>query len=132
MSSSLIRAIARARSSDAFLSSNSVNSSKEGSRDPTMRWITSEKLSPCLFAALSLLYAESSREMVFVPMHLCMCMHVFQAMGRDGERLTWLTSLVQILPRSARLYLSAAKQKYVRLPSRCPAIGRGRLWCRSK
>jgi len=41
-------------------------------------------------------------------------------MGSSRSRL-----LVQILPRSARLYLSAAKQKYVRLPSRCPGYWEG-------
>jgi len=36
--------------------------------------IMSEKLSPGLFAALSLLCAESSEEMVLVPTYLCTCM----------------------------------------------------------
>src|SRR5436309_14263350 len=53
-----------------------------------MRLTTSEKLSPGRFAALSFTYAESSREMVFVPMHLCICICVYNSVVDKPPRVT--------------------------------------------
>src|SRR5437667_12563104 len=50
-------------------------SKNEGSLDPSTLFTTSEKLSPGLLTAFNLEYAESSNDMVLVPMHLCMCIH---------------------------------------------------------
>src|SRR5438477_7762591 len=52
-----------------------LKSKNEGSLDPSTLFTTSKKLSPGLLTAFNLEYAESSNEMVLVPMHLCICIH---------------------------------------------------------
>src|SRR6266487_3078578 len=75
MSSAFIRAIVLASRSAAPPLSISLKSRNEGSFAPSTLFTASEKLSPGLFTAFSLEYAESSSEIVLVPMHLCMCIH---------------------------------------------------------
>lgn len=88
MSAFLILDTASAISSTTFLLANRVNSSKEGSPRPNNRWITSEKLSSGRFSALSLHYAESSSEIVLLPMHQCMCICAFIYLSRIGTDST--------------------------------------------
>ena len=54
---------------------HTLKSKNEGSFPPSTLFTASEKLSPGLLTAFNLEYAESSSDMVLVPMHLCMCIH---------------------------------------------------------
>src|SRR5205807_5544475 len=75
MSSRFMRTTVSASRSPEPPWSRPLKSKNEGSLDPSTLFTTSEKLSPGLLTAFNLEYAESSNDMVLVPMHLCMCIH---------------------------------------------------------